>query len=59
VLGAESDGDDLGELSLSIEGAAGTVSGYTIELLEIDPYPVSTGHILAGDYVARVLVGQG
>ena len=42
MLGAESDGDDLGELSLSIEGAAGTVSGYTIELLEIDPYPVIT-----------------
>ena len=46
VLGAESDGDDLGELSLSIEGPVGsaseTIKGYTIELLQFDPYPMIT-----------------
>ena len=62
VLGAESDGDDLGDLSLSIEGAVGsaseTIKDYTIELLQLDPYPMSTVHILTDDYVAWVLVAQ-
>ena len=63
MLGAESDGDDLGELSLSIERAVGsaseTIKRYTIELLRLDPYPMSTGHILTDDYLAWVLVAQG
>ena len=63
VLGAESDGDDLGDLSLSIEGAVGsaseTIKDYTIELLQLDPYSMSTVYILTDDYVAWVLVAQG
>jgi hypothetical protein len=33
-----------------------TVGGYTVELLQLEPYPVSTGQIPMGEYAARVLV---
>lgn len=60
AVGVELDGNDLGETTLSIEGGSesitATVGVYTIELLQLDPYPVSTGQILAEDYVARISV---
>ncbi|HEU0022967.1 MAG TPA: hypothetical protein VFR55_15045 [Dehalococcoidia bacterium] len=63
VLGVELDGKDLGELSLTLEGGAGsaleTIEGYTIKLLRLEPYPVSTGQILAEEYQATVSVTVG
>jgi hypothetical protein len=68
VLGVELDGKDSGNISLGIEGggiAGGsgdrseTVGGHTIELLELEPYPVSTGQIPMEEYSARVLVTGG
>jgi hypothetical protein len=60
----ERDGQDLGEYSLSLgEGreneTAATVDGYTVKLVRLDPYPVSTSATQPGEYVAYLAVSQG
>jgi hypothetical protein len=60
VLGVELDGHDIGELSLTLEGGSGSASemieGYTIKLLQLEPFPVSTRQILVEEYEATVSV---
>jgi hypothetical protein len=70
VLLAELDGHGLWELRLSTDGGSTdggtpegdadvtpeTAGGYTVELLQLEPYPVSPGQIPKGEYAARVLV---
>jgi hypothetical protein len=60
----ERDGQDLGEYSLSLgEGreneTAATMDGYTVKLVRLDPYPVSTSATQPGEYVAYLAVSQG
>jgi hypothetical protein len=59
----EKDGQNLGEYSLSLgEGredeTAATVEGYTVKLVRLDPYPVSTSTIQPNEYVAYLAVSQ-
>jgi hypothetical protein len=64
LLRFEKDGQELGEYRLSLgEGredeTVATIEGYTVKLVRLDPYPVSTSTTQPGEYVAYLNVSQG
>ena len=63
VIKVEMYGNELGRVFLTLGGDDNSnlapIGNYTIELINLEPYPVSTKEIAAEDYVARVAVTQG
>jgi len=61
LVSISKNGEDLGNLNLISAGegderAAQTFDGYSITLLDVDPYPISTQEIEIFDYLIALLV---